>query len=258
MAPVAMLSLARSLAGCLLSSVAAAKNFSKSSLAREREIEREREYLFNNLTVVRRRSRVPISFFQIFYPQMPLDTSANCAFSPAGSFFFSLHFPNTLMCGFCLSKSLKSGLQMNDAWCRCDHISSVWTVSHQAHHHRLLCWKRVILFFFDGMSFYWKQSQHSGEPHNITLKPWKASIVEILHSQLWKFRILGVYSWRWCCYGCFRVHVWASKHCIWIIILCCTDFIILIQLLQQDADNHHHSPDFTMYTLEVACKQFWW
>jgi hypothetical protein len=155
MAPVAMLSLARSLAGCLLSS---------------------------------------ISFFQIFYPQMPLDTSANCAFSPAGSFFFSLHFPNTLMCGFCLSKSLKSGLQMNDAWCRCDHISSVWTVSHQAHHHRLLCWKRVILFFFDGMSFYWKQSQHSGEPHNITLKPWKASIVEILHSQLWKFRILGVYS----------------------------------------------------------------
>jgi hypothetical protein len=194
MAPVAMLSLARSLAGCLLSSVAAAKNFSKSSLAREREIEREREYLFNNLTVVRRRSRVPISFFQIFYPQMPLDTSANCAFSPAGSFFFSLHFPNTLMCGFCLSKSLKSGLQMNDAWCRCDHISSVWTVSHQAHHHRLLCWKRVILFFFDGMSFYWKQSQHSGEPHNITLKPWKASIVEILHSQLWKFRILGVYS----------------------------------------------------------------
>jgi hypothetical protein len=44
------------------------------------------------------------------------------------------------------------------------------------------------------MSFYWKQSQHSGEPHNITLKPWKASIVEILHSQLWKFKILGVYS----------------------------------------------------------------
>jgi hypothetical protein len=41
MAPVAMLSLARSLAGCLLSSVAAAKNFSKSYLAREREIERE-------------------------------------------------------------------------------------------------------------------------------------------------------------------------------------------------------------------------
>jgi hypothetical protein len=26
--------------------------------------------------------------------------------------------------------------------------------------------------------------------------------------------------------------------------------------IQQDADNHHHSPDFTMYTLEVACKQF--
>ncbi len=143
---------------------------------------------------MRRRSRVPISFFQIFYPQMPLDTSANCAFSPAGSFFFSLHFPNTLTCGFCLSKSLKSDLQMNDAWCRCDHISSAWTVSHQAHHHRLLCWKRVILFLIDGMSFYWKQSQHSGEPHNITLKPWKASIVEILHSQLWKFRILGVYS----------------------------------------------------------------
>jgi hypothetical protein len=41
MAPVAMLSLARSLVGCLLSSVAAAKNFSKSYLAREREIERE-------------------------------------------------------------------------------------------------------------------------------------------------------------------------------------------------------------------------
>jgi hypothetical protein len=61
MAPVAMLSLARSLVGCLLSS---------------------------------------ISFFQIFYPQMPLDTSANCAFSPAGSFFFLLHFPNTLRCGF--------------------------------------------------------------------------------------------------------------------------------------------------------------
>ncbi len=198
MAPVAMLSLARSLVGCLLSSVAAAKKISKSSLAREiereREREREREYLFNNLTVVRRRSRVPISFFQIFYPQMPVDTSANCAFSPAGSFFFSLHFPNTLMCGFCLSKSLKSGLQMNDAWCRCDHISSAWTVFHQAHHHRLLCWKRVILFFFDGMSFYWKQSQHSGEPHNITLKPRKASIVEILHSHLWKFRILVVYS----------------------------------------------------------------
>jgi hypothetical protein len=49
---------------------------------------------------VRSRSRVPISFFQIFYPQMPLDTSANCAFSPAGSFFFLLHFPNTLRCGF--------------------------------------------------------------------------------------------------------------------------------------------------------------
>jgi hypothetical protein len=61
MAPVAMLSLARSLVGCLLSSVAAAKKFSKSSFARARE--REREYLFNNLTVVRRRSRVPISFF---------------------------------------------------------------------------------------------------------------------------------------------------------------------------------------------------
>jgi hypothetical protein len=98
MAPVAMLSLAQSLVGCLLSSVAAAKNFSKSSFARERE--REREYLSNNVTVVRRRSRVPISFFKIFYPQMPLDTSANCAFSPAGSFFFLLHFPNTLRCGF--------------------------------------------------------------------------------------------------------------------------------------------------------------
>jgi hypothetical protein len=42
MAPVAMLSLARSLVECLFSSVAAAKNFSKSSFTRERERERER------------------------------------------------------------------------------------------------------------------------------------------------------------------------------------------------------------------------
>jgi hypothetical protein len=46
------------------------------------------------------------------------------------------------------------------------------------------------LMFFDGMSFYRKQSQYSGEPHNITLKPWKTSIVEILQSQLWKLEFL--------------------------------------------------------------------
>jgi hypothetical protein len=40
MAPVAMLSLPQSLVGSLLSSVAAAKNFSKSSFERERERER--------------------------------------------------------------------------------------------------------------------------------------------------------------------------------------------------------------------------
>jgi hypothetical protein len=49
MAPVAMLSLARSLVGCLLSSVAAPKNFSKSSFARERERERERESTYSTI-----------------------------------------------------------------------------------------------------------------------------------------------------------------------------------------------------------------
>ncbi len=107
--------------------------------------------------------------------------------------------------------------------------------------------KLIIIIFFDGMSFYWKQSQHSGEPHNITLKLWKVSIVEILHSRSRKFRILVVYSWRWCCYRCFRVHVWVSKTCIWTIIIYCTDFTILIQLLQQDVDHHHHCRSKVVY-----------